>query len=188
MAIKDEYSRARATKKSTTIKTTTISKRNQKKAISTIKKSPILIIAVLFLIIGAAGGFFAYKMLSGFEMNAFLVNNVASAEADYVIVDISEIKEEVLETNADATLEEIYASISLEDKSVNCKFFGIDVGNTVSTKYYYREDISHDTQVIDKIDVTVAGVYYIEYTSSFFAFKNKTLIRTIIITEVENDG
>ena len=188
MAIKDSYSRARATKKSTTIKTTTISKRNQKKAISTIKKSPILIVAVLFLAIGIVGGFFAYKMLSSFEMNNFLVNGIASTEADYIIVDVSEIKENVLQTNANATMEEIYSSINLEDKSVTCKFFGIDIKNTVSTKYYYREDISHDTQVIDKIDVTVAGVYYIEYTSSFFAFKNKTLIRTIVITEVENDG
>lgn len=188
MAIKDEYSRARATKKSTTIKTTTISKRNQKKAISTIKKSPILIIAVLFLIIGAAGGFFAYNALSSFEMNNFLVNGVESAETDYVIVDVSAIKEEFLKTKADASMGEIYSSIVLEDKSVTCKFFGIDVSNTVTYKYYYREDISHNTNEVKDIDVTTAGVYYIEYTSSFFAFKNKTLIRTIIVTEVENDG
>lgn len=189
MPVKDGYSRARATKKSSSVElNTNISKRNQKKAVNAIKKSPILIVAVLFLIIGIAGGFFAYKMLSSFEMNTYLVNGVASSEKDYVVVDVSAIKESVLSTDAEATMEEIFSSISLEDNSVTCKFFGIDISDSVSTKYYYREDISHDTQEVTKIDVTTAGVYYIEYTSSFFAFKNKTLIRTIVITEVENDG
>ena len=189
MAVKDSYSRARATKKSSSVElTTNISKRNKKKAINAIKKSPFLIVAVLFLIIGIAGGFFAYKMLSSFEMNSYLVNSVASREKDYIVIDISEIKESVLSTDADATMEEAFALINLEDKSVTCKSFGIDMSNSVSIKYYYREDISHDTQEVTKIDVTVAGVYYIEYTSSFFAFKNKTLIRTIIVTGVENDG
>lgn len=188
MSVKDSYSRARATKKSSSVKSATISKRSQKKAINTIKKSPTLIIAVLFLIIGIAGGFFAYNALSAYEMNNFLVNGVVGNEVDYVIIDMSVIKEDVLQTNADATMEDVYSSISLEDKSVTCKFFGIDLTETISTKYYYREDISHNTQEVTKIDVTTAGVYYIEYTSSHFAFKNKTLIRTIVVTEVENDG
>jgi len=188
MAVKDSYSRARATKKTTSINNTTVSKRNQKKVLTTIKKSPILIVAVLFLIIGIAGGFFAYKSLSFFEMNTYLVNGVASEEIDYIIVDVSTIKEEALNTNANVTMDQIYSSINLEDKHVKCKFFGVDVSDSVSTKYYYREDISHDVKEVNSIDVTTAGVYYIEYTSNFFAFKNKTLIRTIIVTEVENDG
>jgi len=145
-------------------------------------------LAVIFLIIGAVGGFFAYKNLSSFSMNYYKVNGVASAENDYVIIDMLEIKENYLKINPSAEMEEIYNSINLEDSSVICKFFGIDKSDSVSVKYLYREDISHDTKEVNKVDVRVPGVYYVEYTSSFFAFKNVTLIRTIIVTEVENDG
>ena len=189
MAVKDSYSRARATKKTSSVKVTNnLSKREQKKVVKSFKNSPILIIAVLFLIVGAIGGFFAFKMLSPFEMNTFTINGVASAENDYVIVDVSSIKEEYLKTNSEATMSEIYASILLKDNLVECKFFGKDISDTVSIKYYYREDISHNTVETTNVDVETAGVYYIEYTSFHFAFKNKTLIRTIIITGVENDG
>ena len=188
MVVKDSYSCARATKKSTSISSSAPSKKSTKKAINAFKKSPILIVAVLFFIIGVAGGFFAFKALSPFELNNYLVNGKISAETDYVIIDISAIKEEFLATKADATMEEIYASINLKDELVTCKFFGADIGDTISTKYYYREDISHNTKEVTGIDVQTAGVYYIEYTSNHFAHKNTTLIRTIIVTEVENDG
>ena len=188
MAVKDGYSRARATKKTITKSTSNLSNKSTKKAMKAIKKSPILIVAVLFLIVGVAGGFFAFKMLSLFEMNSYFVNGVESAEKDYVIVDVSAIKESFLLNNPDATMDEIYAAINLEDKSVSCKFFGLDIVDTVTTKYYYREDISHNTTEVEKVDIEKPGVYYIEYTSSHFAYKNKILIRTIIITEVENDG
>jgi len=189
MSVKKEYSNARATKKTKTISTTsTVSKRTQKKAINTIKKSPILIVASLCLIIGLAGGFFAYKMLSSFSMNEFKINGVASAENDYIIVDLQEIKNNYLQANPTAIMDDVYASISLEDQSVTCKFFGVDLTSSVTTKYYYRVDISHDIEETTKIDVKTAGVYYVEYTSSFFAFKNSKLVRTIIVTGVENDG
>ena len=185
MSVKDSYSRARATKKSSSVNISgNLSNKNKKKITKTIKKSPILIVAVLFLLIGVAGGFFAYKALSSFEMNSYLINGVASAENDYVVVDVSEIKDSVLSIDADATMEEVFASIELEDNLVTCKFFGIDLSKTISTKYYYREDISYDIEEVSSIDVSLAGVYYIEYSSSFFAYKNKTLIRTIIITGV----
>ena len=189
MAVKNSYSKARATKKTSSINLkTNINKKDQNKAIKSIKKSPILILALVFLLLGAVGGFFAYKMLSTFELNTFVVNGVASAENDYIVVDLSEIKEDYFQSNSDKTIEDFYASISLKDNTVSCKFFGIDKSDTIVTKYYYREDISHDAVEVNKIDLETAGVYYIEYTSSFFAFKNSTLIRTIIVTEVENDG
>lgn len=190
MAVKDSYSKARAKKTSSSKVSTnsSISKSDAKKVASKVKKSPILIVVVLALIIGAAAGWFAYDYLSGFEMAAFSVCGVECSESDYVIVDVSTLKEEYLKIDADATMEEIYASINLKDDGVVCKFFGVDVSSTVTTKYYYREDISHDVKEVSGIDVQTAGVYYIEYTSSHFAFKSTTLIRTVIVTEVENDG
>ena len=189
MAVKDNYSRARATKKSSSVQVNTnVSKRSSKKAVNTIKKSPILMLVFICLIIGVAGGFLAFKTFSTFEMNTFIINGVASAEVDYIVIDMTKIKEEFLKIDEDATMDEIYTSISLKDNLTTCKFFGADITDTVKIKYYYREDISQDAQETDKIDVKTPGVYYIEYTSSHFAFKNKTLIRTIIVTGVENNG
>jgi len=188
MAVKDSYSRSRATKKKTSINTTVKSNNKAKKATKFIKKSPLLMLAFVFLIIGVASGFFAYKILSPFKMNTFTINGIASAENDYVIIDLLEIKENYLSENPQAKMEDVFASIKLEDNSVTCKFFGIDKSNTVSVNYFCREDISHHITEVEGLDVKTPGVYYVEYTSSFFAFKNTTLIRTIIVTEVENDG
>ncbi len=190
MAVKDSYTKARAKKKSNPkIEINDNLTNNEKKNIvRKVKKSPILIIAILAIIIGAVIGFFGFTVLSPFEMNSFLVNGVESEETDYVIIDLSQIKEELLNSNPDITTDDLYSSINIEDKGVTSKFFGFDVSDTVNVEYYYREDISHDITQVDKIDLTTAGVYYIEYTSTHFAFKNTLLIRTIIVTEVENDG
>ncbi len=190
MAVKDSYSRARATKKkaSASFARGTMTASEKRQAEAKIKKSPILIVVILSLILGALSGFFAFKYLSPFNMNAYYVNGVASSETDYVVIDMSAIKEDYLKENPDADMEEIFNSITLKDDGFVCKFFGVDVSKSVTTTYYYREDISHDWSKVDGIDITTAGVYYIEYKSSHFAFKHSTLIRTIIVTEVENDG
>ena len=191
MAVKDSYSKARATKKSAEIsagKGSNLSKKEQKKVAKTIKKSPILIVAVVFLLIGLVGGFFAFKFLSPFEMLGFKVNGNLALENDYIIVEMSELKDEYFKQNPTAEMEEFYASVSIEDLGFECKFFGVDMSKSVTQKYYYREDVSHETVEVSEIDIETPGVYYIEYKSSHFAFKNKTLIRTIIVTGVENDG
>lgn len=191
MAVKDSYSKARATKSSkefSSNKGSNLSKRQQNKVKKTILKSPVLIVSLLFLIIGVAGGFYAFKFLSPFEMKGYKVNGVACAENDYVVIEMQELKDDYFAKNSQAEMEDFYASISIEDLGFECKFFGVDMSNTVKTKCYYREDISHSAVETDKIDIETPGVYYIEYTSSHFAFKNKTLIRTIIVTGVENDG
>lgn len=121
-------------------------------------------------------------------MSAYSVNGVASAEVDYIVIDMSAIKESYLLENPNAEMEEVYSSVKLNDGGFVCKFFGIDISDKVTTTYYYREDISHDWSKVNGIDVTTAGVYYIEYKSNHFAFENSTLIRTIIVTGVENDG
>ena len=76
--------------------------------------------------------------------------------------------------------------IVLDDEGVTCKIFGIDLSKSVSVKYFYREDITKDATEVENINLDVAGVYYIEYTSSNFLYKNTTLIRTVIVSEVEN--
>jgi hypothetical protein len=189
MAGNDRWAAARAAKERKRLDSDiTLSKRQQKKAVNTVKKSPVLIVVVIALIIGAVAGYFAFTFLSPFEMKDYYVNNVKSSEKDYVIVDMSDLKEDYKTANPEGSLEDFYSSINLKDDGFDCKFFGIDISDTVKTKYYYREDISHDHRETDKIDLKTPGVYYIEYSSSHFAFKNKVLIRTIIITEVENDG
>ena len=189
MAVKNEYTNARAVKKNFS-QTRTLNKNNKEKnrLKKQVKKQPVIVIILVALIVGALGGYFAFAFLSPFEMSAFTVNGVASDEIDYVIVDMSQIKESALSVNPDITDDEIFASVVLNDEGVVCKFFGKDVSDSVKVEYLYREDISHDVTAVDKIDVSVAGVYYIKYTSSHFAFKNSTLIRTIIVTGVEHDG
>lgn len=186
----DRWAAARAAKERKRLDTSNIniSKRQKNKAIKSVKKSPILIVMIISLIIGIVGGFFAFTYLSPFEMNEYKVNGLASVEKDYVIIDMLDIKEKYLEEHPSASMEEVYSSVNLKDEGFTCKFFGIDVSDGVTTKYYYREDISHDHKEVAGIDLQTAGVYYIEYTSNHFAFKDKVLIRTIIVTEVEQDG
>ena len=112
MTTKNSYSRARATKKSSSVNIgSNLNKKQQKKVVSSIKKSPIFGVAVLFLIIGLVSGFFAFKMLSPFSMDEFLINGVKSEQNDYVIVDMSAIKDEYIKNNPQAGIDEVYASI-----------------------------------------------------------------------------
>lgn len=184
----EKYSNARARKSRKNIEVGEISNRDKKKIQKVIKKSSILVVSLLFLIIGLVGGYFAFSYLSHFEMNSFVVNGKASEEVDYVTIDTSAIKEELEKDGTSVTIEKLFSSIKMEDKGVKCSVFGIDLSNTVSTKYYYREDISFDAMEVDKIDLQTAGVYYVEYTSSHFLYKSKKLIRTIVVTGVEIDG
>ena len=187
-----KYNDARAVKveKTTAPKEVTVSKKTVKK----IKKSPVLIILIVCLLIGAAGGFFAGKKLSYFRLGGFTVNGVAAEENDYVEIDLTSIKEKLenertAADNADpVTAEDIKAALTVNDGGAEISFFGKSVGDTVTCVLYYREDKTHDIEKVDEIDYTKAGIYYEEYTSSHFAFSSAKLIRTIIVTGVEQDG
>ena len=187
------YDKARAYKSSSANKAEvdagSINTRKTKKHAKKIWKSPLLLIIAITTIVGLVGGFFLTKFTSKFEMNKFYVAGVESSEVDYVEVDVSAHKE-TLEQSAGSsvTTEQAYATLGLTDKGVTIKFLGMDISKTVKTRYLYREDITHEVQEVNKVDVSVAGVYYIEYTSSHFAYKNVTLVRTIIVTGVEVDG
>ena len=184
------YHEARATKDSKERDVNfNFSKSKTKKYARKIKKSVILTVIAVSMIIGAVIGFFAANSLNKFYMNDFYVAGVKAQEADYIEVDVSKIRESLENGTASSiTMEQVYNAASLTDEGVTIKFLGINAKNSVTTKYFYREDISHDIQEVSGIDVSVPGVYYIEYTSSHFAFKNTTLIRTVIVTGVEVDG
>ena len=185
----DNYSRARATKEVSERDVPEVSmKKSQKKRIGKkIIKSPLLIIIAISLIVGLAAGYFAAAKLNKFEMNQYLVNGVESEEIDYVVVDMTATKEK-LEEKGSATMSAVVEATTLEDEGVTCKLLGIDVSKSVSKEYYYREDISYEATKVEEIDLNTPGVYYIVYKSSNFAFKKTTLIRTIVVLGVENDG
>ena len=169
-----------------------MSKSNQNKAKSAMKKSPILVVILVSVIFGVVAGFFVARSTCEFKMNDYYVNSVKAIEMEYVFVDVSEHKsvyfaEDIVAGNV-INAEDVYKTLNLLDKGVTIKFLGNDISNTISTRYLYREDISHDVKEVSKVDVSQPGIYYIEYTSSHFAFKHITLIRTIVVTGVELDG
>lgn len=193
MAVDERYKKARATRDDNSRDSDYsgyVSNRNKKKIFNKIKKSALLIIIAVTLVVGIVGGFFLTKYTSNFEMLAYKVNGVQSEELDYVVVDVSQIRESLESSSGvqNTTMEQIYNAVSLEDGGVSCKFLGMDISKTITKTYYYREDISYPATEVKGIDVSVPGVYYISYSSSHFAFKKTTLIRTIVVTGVEIDG
>lgn len=68
---------------------------------------------------------------------------------------------------------------------VKCVAFGKDVSASVEVKFYYREDINHDPQIVEKINPEIAGDYYVVYTSSNFKYKNVQLIRNVQVVRAE---
>ena len=190
------YEQARATRVSGNheFDTDGVNKSSMKRASRKIKSSPLLIVIAVSLVVGVVCGFFFARGTSAFTMNDYTVNGVVAPEADYVVVDMTAHKEKLVDedqksgTPVGVTMGQVYSTMKLNDGGVCAKFLGKDISNTITVKYYYREDISHDKIEGTGIDVSTAGVYYIEYTSSHFAYKNVTLIRTIIVTGVETDG
>ena len=193
MGTQDKYQNVRATRQnydSDKNYDDYLSKRSKRKIINKIKKSVFLIIISLCLVVGLVGGFFLTKYTSNFSLNNIKINGVQSAEVDYAIVDVSQIRDNLKTTKGVdyVSVQEVYDSINIEDGGVKCTFLGIDIRDSITKTYYYREDISFDAVEVNSIDCSVPGVYYIKYTSSHFAFKKTELVRTIIVTGVENDG
>lgn len=194
MASDNKYSNSRAYKTSNKkqVDFDGFSASKTKKYAKKVKKSPLLAVIVVALIVGIIAGLLVTKFTSKFEFKDFYVAGQASSEKDYAVVDVSAHKEKLEGlaslSGTTVTEEQVYLTLSLEDKGVNIKFLGMDISDSLSVRYYYREDISHDIVAVDKIDVKTAGVYYIEYSSSHFAYKNTKLIRTIVVTGVELDG
>lgn len=131
----------------------------------TLKKSSLsVILVVIFLIVGAVGGFFGIKY--AFRNDTFAMNTYANGQFDIVIG-----------ANEENT--------TYTELGVKCVSFGKDVSNEVEITYYYRTDLSEEQVKVDKVDETKAGMYYAVYTTNSARYKKTTLIRNIYVTGVE---
>ncbi|MBP5242219.1 MAG: hypothetical protein J6Z36_00830 [Clostridia bacterium] len=125
------------------------------------KKSPAaLILAVLALIIGAVAGFFALNTLTQNDGYAML------GEEDFAV-----------DMGADYV-----------DAGVKAIFLGKDYSDSVTMKYYYRENISYDQVEVSGVDTGIDGFYYVVYQSDAFPFNQVTLIRTVEVVGGDSDG
>ena len=122
-------------------------------------------LAILFLIVGAVGGFFAIKY--AFKDDAFAMNTYANGEVDITIG-----------VDGDAL---VYT-----EQGASCVSFGKDYSDDVIITYYYRADATKTQEKVDKVDETKAGMYYAVYTTKSARYKSVTLIRNIYVTEVED--
>lgn len=123
------------------------------------------IVVILFLIVGAVGGFFAVKY--AFKDDAFAMNAYASGDIDITI-------------GADGD------ALTYTELGAKCISFGKDESDDVTITYYYRADATESQVKVDKVDETKAGMYYAVYTTKSSRYKSVTLIRNIYVTEVEN--
>ncbi|MGI6377452.1 MAG: hypothetical protein ACOX0I_00040 [Bacilli bacterium] len=181
-----------ATKKKRVVsKTSSKSQSNKKfnsklsKDISKIaKKNPLtFVILVVFLVIGAVAGYFVVNKIGAndcYEIKAY----------DYSLAkkNIHDETAKSLYGDLGAETAIIFVDETYKEEGVKCIAFGRDCSNECQVTYYYREDISHDPVIKDKVDSSVAGFYYAVYKSPAFKYKDVELIRNIIVVEVENDG
>lgn len=122
------------------------------------------LLIILFLIVGAVGGFFAVKF--AFKNDAFAMNTYSNGSIDITIGE-----------DGDA--------LTYTELGAKCVAFGKDVSNEIVVKYYYRADATETQVEVAGVDETKAGMYYAVYTSKAARYKNTTLIRNIYVTEVE---
>ena len=128
------------------------------------KMGLIWIVAVLFVVIGAVGGFFAIKY--AFKDDTFAMTAYQNGSIDIVIGEDEEFKK-------------------YEELGAKCISFGKNYSSDVTITYYYRADLSEAQVKVDKVDETKAGMYYAVYTTKASRYKSVTLIRNIYVTEVE---
>lgn len=142
-----------------------VSKSTKKKIKRSMKKSTISwICVILFLIVGAVGGFFAHKL--AFSKDVYQMVTYANGEADIYI-------------GADEEFQ------TYTELGVKCVAFGKDYSKDCTVKYYFRDDLTKEQIEVDKVDETVAGIYYAVYTTPASKYKTVTLIRNIIVLREE---
>ena len=142
-----------------------VSKSTQRKVQRSMKKSAATwICAILFLIIGAVGGFFAHKL--AFANDVYQMVTYANGETDIYI-------------GADEQ-HQTYTELG-----VKCVAFGKDYSKDCTVKYYFRDDLTKEQVEVENVDETVAGIYYAVYTTPASKYKTVTLIRNIIVLSEE---
>ena len=182
------YNQSRATKEKGGEFAVKNNPKTNKKVVKKLKKYPAAIAIVLFLIIGAAVGYVVAPKFNSFELGSYTVNGEVW-ENDYAEIDLTAIKETLSAASDDPVdMDEIIKNVEIKDGGATAKFLGKSIDDTITRTVYYREDGSKPTEKVDGIDLTKAGIYYEEFTSSHFAFNSARLIRTVIVTGVEQDG
>lgn len=184
-----EGRKAKATKKSSDdisffeLKSTK-SKRKKKS-----KKSALFTVYAVILVIAVFVGYFVTSANVKFTPHAMKLCGEACQELDYIEIDLSALREDIIAKNGDGspiTAETIAAYARFDDGGVSATFFGKEL--TARKTLLYREDLSKEAKPVEKIDYAVPGVYYIEYTCDHFAFAGKNFIKTVYVTGVEIDG
>lgn len=122
-------------------------------------------VVILFLIVGAVGGFFAHKY--AFAGDTYYMVTYANGQTDITI-------------GAD----EDYKTYT--ELGVKCISFGKDCSSECTVKYYYRTDLTEKQVEVEKVDETKAGIYYAVYSNTSKKYKSVTLIRNIIVLGEES--
>ena len=126
-----------------------------------------IVLAVIFLVVGVLGGFFAMKY--AFKNDTFHMLAYGDGEIDIIIGEDEEYQ--------------IYHELGAK-----CISFGKNVSSDVVITYYYRADLSEDKVQVDEVDETKPGMYYAVYTTKSPRYKTVTLIRNIYVVGVEDNG
>lgn len=152
------------------------------------KKSALFTVYAIILVIAVFVGYFVTSANVKFTPHVMKLNGEACQELDYIEIDLSALREDIIAKNGDSpiTAETIAAYADFDDGGVSATFFGKEL--TVHKTLLYREDLSKEAKTVDKIDYAAPGVYYIEYTCDHFAFIGKNFIKTVYVTGVEIDG
>ena len=142
-----------------------ISRSSSRRITRSMRKSSISwFLALVVLIIGFAGGFFAHKIVYSkdiYEMTAY-----ASGKTDVFIG-----------TDGETTYTEL---------GVKCIAFGKDYSKQCTVTYFYREEASDDAVEVNKVDETKAGTYYAVYKTPAKKYSSVKLIRNIFVLREEN--
>lgn len=174
----------KSTKSSSNKSSKKLQKSVSKNLTKELKKNPIaLICGILFLVIGSVLGIFGYKLITTndkYFMNDYqYTSNKVNTNGETARELYGDMGSEV----AILFVEEEYVELG-----VTCICFGVDKSQEVTTKYYYREDISYDAIEVNSIDTSISGFYYVCYFNDTLKYSNVELIRNVIVVEVENNG
>lgn len=155
------------------------SNNNPGKNVKKVRMGIILTFVLIFLVIGAVGGFFGTRILTKndvYEMVCF-----ENGKVDVVIG-----------THEDADYTQYI------EKGVKCVSFGKeysfndnpsenDPSKECTVTYYYRNDLSNDPVKVDKVDPLVEGMYYAVYTTPSKKYSTVKFIRNITVLRSEDN-
>ena len=136
-----------------------ISRSSKRKIKRSLKKAKLnWILAAVFLIVGAVGGFLTHWFV--FKNDTYQMMAYANGEIDVVIGVNEDVK-------------------SYTELGVKCVAFGKDYSKDCTVKYFYRFDETEKEVEVEKVDETKEGFYYAVYSCPAGKYKTVTLIRNI---------